>query len=362
MKPATGNRPQEYVRIRAPGLPLEDLIQAPDEEFTALPGNTVNVWRLYRRHPAYSQWADSSIRSVIGLYQLLVQLTDAAAAEALSRIATRGIFYVPDELQFGDPTDASVSEDPQQDPFFQEWEEIVMKPIREPGTAAAAAAAAFRGPALVPGAPSAIAMKDCMGHIPAGPAEGYKEAEMWDKTIRRISLGTLLPPEFITGSGDLNHWSGWLVDEQAFRMHFTPAAQRYASDLTGAYLRPQAIREGIPDAENVMIGYDPEEAIAHPDEFKTALDMHKALAVSATSICGRRAARPRTTPPTKKNSIGGSRSCSRTSRGRSAKTPRPKVRPHRRTPARAATPRRFRRRSQGRRHRTGTGVRRRSPR
>lgn len=269
----------DYVRVRAPGLTQEELIEASDEAFGPLEGNSVRVWRLWNRHPTYSQWSTSSIRSVIDLYGLLLRLTQASNAEAMSRAATRGLVYIPEELDFGG-AETTLDEDPQQDPFMQEWDELMTKSLKEPGTAAAAAAVAIRGPAVLEAANQSFAMKDLIGHIPVGPTDGYQEAEMWDKTVRRIAFGTLLPPEFITGAGEMNHWSGWLVDEQFFRMHFTPAAQRYAGDVAGAYLRPAALDEGIPDADRVTVAFDPEAAISHPDEFKTALEMHKALVVS----------------------------------------------------------------------------------
>ncbi len=55
-----------YLRLRAPGLTQEELIEASDDDFTPV-GNAARVYRLYRRHPAFSYWADSPVRAVLDL-------------------------------------------------------------------------------------------------------------------------------------------------------------------------------------------------------------------------------------------------------------------------------------------------------
>lgn len=273
----------KYRRIRAPGLETEELVEAPDSSFGEISGKDVRVWRLWRPHPTYSQWADASIRPVLPLFALLERLTLAANADSLSRAASRGGLFVPDELKFGVPPDAdALDEDPMEDSFTQELIEALVANIADPNSAAAMAPIVLRGPAVLNTQNGAVPMADCIKWFQLGPEERYKEAEMWEKTIRRISLGVDLPPDYLTGSGDLNHWGGWLVDEQAFRLHFAQGAQNFCDDLASAYLRPAARDAGLPDADRVTLGFDPAEAINHPNEIETAQEAYDRYVVSST--------------------------------------------------------------------------------
>lgn len=282
VKPESGRgRPQEYVRLRAPGASQEELVEAPDDAFEPI-GNEVRVWRLWRRHPGYSLWADSPVRAVLDLYELLRTLTASAGAESTSRL-DRGGFYLPNELSLATPAEDGGSEDSSIDIFLQEWQEGMTSAIKNPGDASAMSPLVLTGPATFPGANgTVIPVKDTLGYFQIGRQNDYKEAEMWDKTILRISYGLDLPRERVTGVGDLNHWSGWLIDEEGFRQHVAPVAEKFCSDLNAAYLRPSAIREGIPDADKVVIGYDPADAINHPDEVKTAREAYRDAVVGAT--------------------------------------------------------------------------------
>jgi hypothetical protein len=279
VKPDSGaGRRQEYLRLRAPGASQEELIEAPDDAFEPI-GNEVRVWRLWRRHPGYSLWADSPVRAVLDLYELLRTLTASAGAESTSRL-DRGGFYLPNELVLSTPPEDGGNEDSSIDIFLQEWQEGLTAAIKSPGEASAMSPIVLTGPAFLPGANgTALPMKDAIGYFQIGRQNDYKEAEMWDKTILRISYGLDLPRERVTGVGDLNHWSGWLVDEEGFRQHVAPVAEKFCADVNAAYLRPAAMAEGIPQADRVVIGYDPADAINHPDEVKTAREAYLAAVV-----------------------------------------------------------------------------------
>jgi hypothetical protein len=276
--------PVQYLRFRAPGLAPEDLMDAPDDAFEPM-DDQARVYRLWNRHPTYTDLADSPVKGVLELYELLQWLTAAASANAASRTANRGAFYLPEELDFGQNDVDEPDEDPQNDPFFQELIEVLSKAISNPGTAEAAAPLVIRGKAMLPHPDGlgATPMVDLMRWFPMGPDSDYSELDASVKVISRIANGLDLPVDWVTGNtGDVNHWSGWLVDEQGFRMHIAPVADSFARDLNAAYLRPAAIEAGIPDAERVAVGYDPAAAINHPDEIQTARDAYKDGVVGPT--------------------------------------------------------------------------------
>ena len=259
-----------YLRLRAPGLTPEELVDAPDDTFEPV-GNAARVYRLYRRHPAFSFWADSPVRAVLDLYELLKILTLAAGAEGQSRAANRGLLYVPDELSFMTLDAQGAEEDPMQDTFLQELIEGLMRAISDPGDASAMAPFVVRGPGLAQtGVGTATAMADLIKWMPMGPSDSYRAVDAWQKVIDRIAYGLDMPAEMVTGTGAVNHWGGWLLDEQGFRQHVAPVCEKFASDITAAYLRPAAKDAGIANWMDVAIDFDPSAAINHPDEIKTA--------------------------------------------------------------------------------------------
>lgn len=276
--PESGAR-VSYRRLRAPGLTPEELVEAPDDAFEPL-GGEARVYRLYRRDPGFSAWSDSPVRAVLELYQLLRMLTLAAAAEAQSRAANRGLLYVPDELSFSSPDSQGGKENAQEDTLLQDLIEGMMRAISDPGDAGAMAPFLMRGPGVVQtGLGTALPMGDLIKWLPLGPADSYRAVDAWDKVVARIGNGLDLPGSIVTGEAR-NHWGDWSVDEQSFRLHVAPVCDKFGSDLVSAYLRPAAKQAGIEGWERVAIGYDPAEAVNHPDQTSTVKDAHDRLVVS----------------------------------------------------------------------------------
>lgn len=278
-----GTKPGEkkrYRRLRLPGGVGEELFEASDDDFEPM-GDQVRVFRLHRRHPKHSDLADAPIKPVLDLYELLLRLTLASSAEAKSRAAQRGLFYIANEiadaLRLEGPDD-----DPESDPLLRSVREGFEAAIANPDDASAMMPFVMRGPGIVQtdDRMHSAPIKDLVGWIPLGPTDRYLEGEMWEKTIHRIATGLDLPTEFLTGTGEINHWGGWLLDEQGYRLHVAPTTQRFCNDLAGAYLRPAAREEEIANWERVTVGYDPADAIIHPDKVATAKDAHAALVVS----------------------------------------------------------------------------------
>lgn len=273
--------PQAYLRLRAPGLTPEELAEASDDDFAPLAGNDVRVWRLYRPHPAYTQLADSPIRPVLDLYELLHRLTLAASAEASSRAANRGVWYIPDDVTIAAVTPGA-DDDPEEDPVVREIIEGLVAAIENPGTAAAMSPFVMRGPSNFPAAngQGVVSPKDAIFWFPIGPSDRYLEGELWSKVIDRIGNSLDLPRPVITGEAR-NHWGEWAVDEQAFRLHAAPnAVVPFCSDLTSAYLRPAALKANIRDADRAVVWFDAAEAVNHPDQVGTAKEAHDRLVVS----------------------------------------------------------------------------------
>ncbi len=272
LQPSQGpTRPQDYRRIRAPGISPEELTEAPDNDFEPLTGNKVRVWRLWRRHPEFSSWSDSPIRPILEVYELLARLTLGTGARASSRAAQQGMLFVPSELSFG-PVDKTQDEDPTNDPLMKDLIDSYMRAIKDPGAAETMMPFLVRGPGMTQTAGGNVPTKDLIGMISLNLSDTYPEADVWTRVIERIANSVDMPKEMITGTGDANHWAGWLLDEQGFRQHVGPVVIDFCTDITTAYLRPAAVAEGIPSADRVVLWFDPADAINHPDQIGTVRD------------------------------------------------------------------------------------------
>lgn len=271
------------VRYRAPQIGTQEYYTAPEGDFIPLEGidgrpDTVVPWRLWRKHPRYSWWADSPMHAVLDVLEEIVLLTLAVRSKAKSRAANSGVLLWPDEMSFPQ-LDASGDEDPLNDPFFEEFAANWMGPLNDPGSASA-------GVPLFVRMASALIAENTGGprYMKFDSTDPYAEQGIRNELIRRYAMGVDLPPEQLLGQEDSNHWTAWLVDEQSWKAHLMPVTQNMCNDFGSAYLRPAARDAGVANWEKVVVGYDATEVINHPDKGKDYLDLYNARAIGKSAL------------------------------------------------------------------------------
>lgn len=252
------------LRQRAPGLAQRQLSYVEDGIVDPTDPDTGVAYRYWIADPEFSGWADAPMRGVLLLCDELERLTAAVRARAVSRPAGAGILKVPDEISQPPPEPVG-DEDPQEDIFLRDLTEAMVTPIADPGNASAVV------PMIVRGSIEALAALDFLQIH--DPRETYPEEGLRTECIRRIATGLDMPPELLLGLGDSNHWSAWSIQEETWRSHLQPIAQRFCEDLTSSYFRPAAKEAGIQDWQNLVIWYDAAAVINHPDRGKDALDV-----------------------------------------------------------------------------------------
>lgn len=264
--------PPTFSRLAAPGLTQEQLVEAGPEKYAPLVGargREAVVYRLYRRHPQFSKWADGPMRGVLNLFEELVLLQLAVGARAKSRAAGPGILYVPNELSFG-AADHKRGDDPSSDPFSQAFQAALIAPIKDPGSAGSVTPFVVRGPAKL----GDVAAKDALFHLQIhDPNETYPEENIRTELIRRIAQGLDIPAEVLTGMADANHWTAWQIDEASWTAHVQPMCEQMCGDFGSAYLRPICKQEGVEDWQNIVVWYDAAEVINHPDRVNDAREV-----------------------------------------------------------------------------------------
>lgn len=247
---------QAYTRYRAPQLQPEFYGDVPDDAYEPVPDSAI-VYRFWQRHPRYSALSDSPTKAVLTLYDLLARLTAAEISNAKSRAANAGILFLANEILWGDV--GVQDEDPAQDPFLRDLTTAMVAAIKDPGEASASVPMIARIPAEM------IESQRGFHHLKLRDPNEMSEAELIEKTVRRIATGLDIPPEVLLGLEDTNHWNAWMIQDETWQSHLGPAAQAFCDDLTTAYFRPACRDQKIDGWETMVVAYDATEVINHPD-------------------------------------------------------------------------------------------------
>lgn len=268
--------PTRYMRLKAPSLAMETYQEAPEErDYEEVQDNDAIAYRIWHPHPRFTSLADAPMRGVLDICEELVILTRSIRATARSRIANRGILLVPEGIG-PKPLEVAGDENADEDPFLRDLIEAATTAIVDESSASAVA------PIVVRGDPDAL---DRVRHLSlVEPTMLYPETAVRTELIHRLALELDMPPEALLGNQDSNHWNAWMVDEQSWKDHQEPVAQRLCNDLTASFLIPTLTTEGVEDPERYLIWYDPADVVVHPDKSKDAKDLYAQAAISPASL------------------------------------------------------------------------------
>lgn len=211
--------------------------------------------RIWRPHPRNRHLADAPLRPVADQCEQLLLLEDSISAAAKSRLSA-GFLLVPSEMDIGE-----------QSAFEDNLIAILTTPIRETDSAARWA------PGLIRGAAEHL---DQIRMLPFSREIDGTFAGMREELTRAIAAGLDLPAEIILGKGDLNHWTGWDIDESAFRDHIDPDIILILDSITRGYLHPALEEAGVPDFERYLIWRDLSDLGQQPPTIAEALEMQAA--------------------------------------------------------------------------------------
>lgn len=281
-----------------------------------VPKNAV-LFRMWRPHARRSYEPDCPARALLSTLTESVRLSQVVASQADSRLKGNGILWVPSELELA--SGASVEE---QNPEGDEAEQ---------GLSAGVAAASALTRRLINNAKTAMANREsAAASIPlvvAVPGKFLAEEgkpfwqDFWtgfDEHVQslraeikqKIALGMDMPPEALTGTGDMNHWGSWAVEESAIKVHSEPLLAVIVSSLTTGFLRPylRGLLERYPDAgienpEDYSFGTDTVEMRLRPNRSKEALELFDRGQISGATLLRENGFDPDTDSPEEQERI-----------------------------------------------------------
>lgn len=236
----------------------------PDDAFIA---------RLYQRDARYSRRAYSAMRSVLPLTDELRILTDAIRATAASRIPA-GILALSHNFRAG-PKDERLTgqrDEAANDPTVVRYQEHFETPIKNRKSAAAVT------PFLLFGETADI--QNGIRPIEFNRPIDKTYADMRAEIIRRIGVGIDLPPEVLTGLGNVKFWNAQMIDQSTFKYHLEPDAQAMVYALTYGYYRPHLAKMGIENLGRCLVWYDATPLVSHPNQSQDYQEAYDRIEVS----------------------------------------------------------------------------------
>jgi hypothetical protein len=228
----------------------------------------IRVWRPNKR---YHHLADSPARAARSTMRELELVNRHITAQYLSRLASAGVWLVPEEISFPVREEFADAEDP----FMAEWIEIAAEAIRTPGTAAATVPI----PIKVPGE-----YVDKIKHLDFTLKIDDKIIEKRESAIKRLATQLNIPPEVLLGMGDLNHWNAWAVDETSLKVNIAPDAEIVCQAITTGYLQPRLRASGVEDWAQWVVWYDMSELTLRPDRSDQAIQLYDRMEIDGAAL------------------------------------------------------------------------------
>lgn len=225
--------------------------------------------RCWNPHPNDIDQADSFTRSAIVPLREIELLTKREFAELDSRLTGAGVMFLPEGVDF--PREES---DP---PGLAGFMAYLQR----------AAAASMRDQS------SAQAMVPIMATVPdqvlehldkLKPVTFWSElsgeiGDMKDKAIGRLASSAEIPGEVLTGIGDANHWTAWLVSEEGIRW-IRGYLGLVADALTRGFLRLALESMGVAKPERFAFAFDTSTLAARPNRLDDALKLRELFLLS----------------------------------------------------------------------------------
>lgn len=225
--------------------------------------------RCWNPHPNDIDQADSFTRSAIVPLREIELLTKREFAELDSRLTGAGIMFLPEGVDW--PREES---DPAGLAGFMAYLQR-------------AAAASMRDQS------SAQAMVPIMATVPDNVLEHLDKikattfwselsgeiGDMKDKAIGRLASSAEIPGEVLTGIGDANHWTAWLVSEEGIRW-IRGYLGLVADALTRGFLRLALESMGVANPERFAFAFDTSTLAARPNRLDDALKLREMFLLS----------------------------------------------------------------------------------
>lgn len=231
----------------------------------------VYVIRLWRPHPR--KWVDahSSVKSALPILRELLGLTKKVDADINSRLAGAGLLLVPTEATFAAPGVDPSTLDPNSDPLLETIIATMTAALRDRADPSSVAPIVLRVPAQY---------VDKIKHLTFWSEFSAEARELRKEAITRLANSLDVPAQVLLGLADVNHWTGWLLDDNSITQHVEPLAEVVTHGITTRFLWPilQSTAESFdPALRRFGYEYDTSALRQRPNRSAEAGEGHAAL-------------------------------------------------------------------------------------
>lgn len=226
------------------------------------------ITRLWTPDPERVWCADSPARSCSMILRELEQLTKLVGAEIDSRLVGNGLLIIPNDLEL-----------PQEENTTNQADSMMIR-------MATAGAQSLRGEGSALGVlPMIIEAEDPdrFRHLTLSTELSKNAHELRGECIERLGVGMDMPPEVLSGMGDTNHWSGFLIDGYGIKVHIEPLMNRICAALTEAYLDPALRFMGL-DPTKYTYAFDTSPLELRPQRLQDALNLYEKDIIGAEAV------------------------------------------------------------------------------
>lgn len=247
-------------------------------DFTLLPPNGFAT-RIWRNHGRFSDEADSSLKGVLDICDMMLQLDRSAIAAAKSRM-NAGMLFIPDGLSHAAETDSEM--DPELSNTIDESfeEELIagfMTPVEDITSGALLVPTMVRGPAD---------LGEKIRHIPFERSVDPQLNQLGKDLLDRLLSGLDIPKDIAHGMSSVKYSNAIIIEEQLYKAHIEPLILFIVDCLTIGFLRQALRKQGWDEklVNRAVVWYDPSAITAKPSKAEAAMSLYGMKILGAGAV------------------------------------------------------------------------------
>lgn len=232
-----------------------------------LPATKNYISRMWRKHPRFSDDADSSVRGVLDDCDDLILYSKEGRSTSFSRIPA-GLLFLPDSII--QASRANSDADPESDgtdgnelDIIQDLTNALVDPITDESNVHNSA------PYILTGPPDS---GEQIRYISLERQYDQMYQNNIEKKIDRILTSLDIPKDIARGLSNVKYSNGAVIEESLYKLHIEPLALMIVDILTKGFLYPALVANGVPEdvARKVVVWYDPSAITAKPSKSEAA--------------------------------------------------------------------------------------------
>lgn len=225
--------------------------------------------RCWRPHPNDTDQADSFTRPGIVPLREIELLTKREFAELDSRLTGAGVWFLPEGIDFP----RQESDPPGLAGFMAYLQRAVSASMVNQGDARSMV------PIMATLPDQMIEHLDKLSPVTLWSELSAEITPMKDKAIHRLASCAEIPAEVLTGIGDANHWTAWLISDEGIRW-IKSYLGLIADALTRGFLHRALASMGISKPERYAFAFDTSTLAAKPNRLDDALKLREHFLIS----------------------------------------------------------------------------------